>query len=136
MNLAEIDVAQGANEGVKMHVHGPDGTPLFKPDGETPVTITLLGQDSDALTRLMNQRANRHLNQRGNRAVTIEQALTDEIAYLVKATVGWDGIGLDEDETVFSEEAATKAYRIPWLRDQARAHVFDRARFTKASPKS
>lgn len=137
MNLSDHDVADAANGGVPMHVHAPDGTPLFQPDEKTPVTITLLGQDSDALTRIMNQRANRHLTRRGPGVLTIEQSITDEVSYLAKATVGWDGLGIDEEVTPFSEEAAASAYRrFPWLREQARAFVFDRARFTKASPKS
>lgn len=136
MDLATIDVTDLANEGVAMHVHGPDGSPLFKPDGITPVTITLLGQDSDKLTRIMNQRGNRHLRQRGPTVLTVEQGLKADIEYLVAATVGWDGIGLGEDSTAFSEEAARKAYGFAWLRDQARAFIFDRARFTKASAES
>jgi hypothetical protein len=133
MDLASIDVADLANEGCAMHVHGPDGTPLFKSDEVTPVTIVLLGQDSDKLTRIMNQRGNRHLRARGPITMTVEQGQKADIDYLVAATVAWDGIGLGEEQTPLSEEAARKAYSYAWLRDQARAFIFDRARFTKAS---
>lgn len=137
MNFASVDITDLANDGVAMHVNGPDGVPLFKADGDTPVTITLLGQDSDRLSRIMNQRGNRHLRQRGPVVMTVEQGLTADIEYLAKATIAWDGVGLDEEETTFSEEAAAKAYRqYAWLRDQVRAFVFDRARFSKASLES
>ncbi|KQS55900.1 hypothetical protein ASG17_07570 [Brevundimonas sp. Leaf363] len=136
MDLLSLDVTDQANAGVAMHLHGPDGVPLFKVDGETPVTITLLGQDSDKLTRIMNARGNRHMRARGPVTMTVEQGQKADIDYLVAASVGWDGIGLGEDETAFSDDAARTLYGHAWVRDQARAFIFDRARFTKASAES
>lgn len=141
MDILSLDVTDAANAGVAMHLLGPDGSPLFKVDADQnptdqPITLTLLGQDSDKLTRIMNARGNRHLRSKGPITMTVEQGQKADIEYLVAATVGWDGIGLGERETAFSEEAARKLYQQAWVRDQARAFIFDRARFTKASPES
>lgn len=133
MDLSKFDTRELADVGVPMPVHTPDGSPLLKGDG-SPVTITLLGQDGDTLTKARNAQTNATL--RGG-LVTAEMARTNEINFMVKATVGWDGIGFGEDETPFTPEAAAKLYReLPWLRDQIRVFIHDRARFIKASQTS
>lgn len=131
MDLSAIDTAPVANEGAEMHVRDGNGAPLFKADGD-PVTITLLGEDSAVLTKLRNQQTNRYL--RNQITVTAELAKANETEVFIAATIGWDGVGIGEEETAFSTEAARKLYAIPVIRDQVRAFIADRASFTKASP--
>lgn len=133
MNLSELDTTPIANEGAELHVRGPNGAPVYKADGG-PVTITLLGEDSEVVTALRARNANRQL--KNGIALTVEVGRANELEILVAATVGWDGVGIDEDETLFSAEAARRLYAIPYIRDQVAAFIMDRASFTKASPKA
>ncbi|SFS42233.1 hypothetical protein [Brevundimonas viscosa] len=134
MDLASLDTADVANEGVAMPVHGPDGQPVLQEDGAA-VTITLLGDDSDELVKFDRQLVNRSL--RGGQPITAELAEAKEISRLARATVGWSGIVLDGEVLKFSEENAKKLYkRLRWLRQQVRVFVADRANFMKASPES
>lgn len=133
MDLTQFDTKSVANTGVPMPVHLPDGSPLLKPD-KSPVTITLLGHDSDLLTKVRNSQTNASLR---GAPITAEIARTNEINLFAKATVAWDGIGIGEEETEFSEENARRLYReFPWIRDQVRTFIYDRSRFMKASQTS
>lgn len=134
MDLAALDTSEVANEGVPMPVHGPDGQPVLQEDG-SPVTITLLGDDSDELVKFDRQLVNRNL--RGGQQITAELAEAKEINRLARATVGWDGVVLDGEVLNFSEENAKKLYkRFRWLRQQVRVFVSERVNFMKASPES
>ena len=136
MDLSTLDTSDLANQGAVMELRSPtDGSPVLEDDG-TPVTITLLGADSDILTSVSNRQANRYLKNQARMNVTAELARSNEIEYLSKATVAWVGIGLDgETLACTTENAATLYRRFPWALDQARAFVADRANFLKASPK-
>lgn len=135
MDLSTIDTKSLAEEGVPMHLHGPNGAPLMQEDEKTPITITLLGDDSDALTKLDRATTNAHL--RGNGVVTAELAEAKHLTRLARATVGWSGIVVDGKELEFSEEAARELYkRFKWIRGQAAVFISDRANFSKASPES
>lgn len=134
MDLSTIDTAEMANAGAPMHLHGPNGAPLFTDEGD-PITITLLGDDSDALTKLDRQTTNQHL--RGGNTVTAELAEAKHLNRLARATVAWSGITVDGKALDFSEEAARELYRrFKWIRGQAAVFISDRANFLRASPES
>ncbi|WP_297803401.1 hypothetical protein [uncultured Brevundimonas sp.] len=135
MDFAQLDTCKLADDGVQHHIVGPDGAPLYTDD--KPVTLTLLGADSAKLTAISNQHANAILRNRNQMQVTAELAMTNEIKRLAAATVGWDGIVLEGEPLPFSEDNAAMLYRrFPWLRDQVRTFIDDRANFLNASPKS
>jgi hypothetical protein len=134
MDLSTLDTKDTANEGAAMELRGPNGAPLFKADG-TPITITLLGKDSDTYVADVNANANRFLKQRGNAVITAEGSKADAIKLLSKCTVGWDGITVDGAELPWSRENAVKLYnRFAWIKEQVDEFIADRANFTKASP--
>lgn len=135
MDLASIDTADLANQGVPMHLNGPNGAPLFQEDDKTPITITLLGDDADVLVKLDRATTNAHL--RGPGTVTAEMAEAKHLTRLARATVGWSGIKVDGKDLEFSEDAARSLYkRFRWIRSQAATFIGDRANFSKASPQS
>lgn len=140
MDFAKLDTVEASNEGAVMHVHGPDGQPVYQEDAEgqptdRPVTITLLGDDSDILVKF--DRASVNANLRGTQPLTAEISEAKSINRLARATVGWSGIDLDGEPLPFSEENAKKLYkRFRWLRQQAFMFLSDRANFMKASPES
>lgn len=136
MDLSALDTSDLANQGVPMHLRGPNGAPLFDDAGQ-PITISLLGDDSDALTKLDRVTTNQHL--RGSITVTAELAEAAHLNRLARATVGWSGIKVDGAALEFSEEAARKLYadkRFKWIRQQAAVFIGDRANFLRASPES
>lgn len=140
MDFSKLDTAEIANEGAVMHVHGPDGRPVYQEDAEgkpteEPVTISLLGDDSDVLVKF--DRASVNANLRGGQTITAEIAEAKSVNRLARATVGWSGVDLDGESLPFTEENAKKLYkRFRWLRQQAIQFISDRANFMKASPES
>ena len=134
MDILSTDTSALANEGAKLELRDASGAPILH-NGD-PVTITLLGADSDVYVKASNALTNRALRNRGKVQITAESALTDQINLLAKAVVGWEGIGIGEETTPFSEEAAKKLLRVRHIRDQVQDFVNDQGNFVKASPKS
>lgn len=134
MDFANLDTADLANEGAVMPVHGPDGQPVLQEDG-SPVTLTLLGDDSDALVKFDRITTNAHL--RGSQTITAELAEAKQINRLARACVGWTGVILDGEPLKHSEDSAKVLFkRFRWLRQQAAMFISDRANFLKASPQT
>jgi hypothetical protein len=139
--------AANANAPEFCHFRGPDGAKLFAADKSDPekkaaVGVWLLGQDSDALTRLANQQTDRFLKQReAGAGVTSAAAMDNEIEFLTKATIlsekPWAGIVFGGEEWPFEEERVSQLYReVPLFREQAARFVRDRGNWLKGSPKS
>ncbi len=137
MDLSALDTSTLANEGAVLELRGPDGNPVLQDDG-SPVTITLLGEDSDIVTKHNNAITNQVLRSTmGGPAITAEASRDNEIAKFAKATVAWDGIVLEGEKLACNEANAKAIYRrFSWIRDQVRAFMGDRARFLPASPKT
>lgn len=135
MDLSTFDTSDIANAGAVLELRDPAGNPVLQDDG-SPVTITLLGEDSDVVTQASNRNANQFLRgtSAGGQAVTAEMSKTNEINKFASATVGWNGIVVDGEAVKFSTDAAKALYRrFPWIRDQVRIFIADRANFMKAS---
>jgi len=147
MNLASLNFAPAANSGAVMTVlHPIDRIPL-ETDGGDPVTITLLGRDSDAFIKAetaARQRAMDSLS-KGSK-VSVTDADRRGCESLARLVTGWQGIpegwidGTDSNDPAdFSVENAMKLFLNPgvrWIRDQADAFVADRGNFLKASQTS
>ena len=136
MDLSNLDTAALANEGAVLELRGPDGNPILQDDG-SPVTITLLGEDSDVVTRHNNAITNQYLRAGlGGPPITAEASKDNEVSKFAKATVAWSGVVLDGEALICNEANAKLIYRrFGFIRDQVRAFMGDRARFLKASPK-
>ncbi|QPB10617.1 hypothetical protein [Bacteriophage sp. 438212] len=138
MDLSTLDTSELANQGALLELRDPAGNPVLQEDG-SPVTLILLGEDSDVVTQINNRNANQFLRgtSGSGQSVTAEMSRTNEINKFAAATVAWSGIVVDGEEVPFSTDAAKGLYRrFPWIRDQVRAFIGDRANFTKASRKS
>ena len=138
MDLSTLDTSAQANAGAVLHLNGPTGQPLFQDDGEAPVTLTLLGEDSDIVTRANNEAANRFLTSMGGaQVVTAEVSKANEIKKFAAATVSWDGIKVDGNLLDCNATTAASLYRrFPWIADQIRVFIRDRAHFLTPSPKA
>lgn len=138
MDLSALDTSELANLGAILELRDPAGNPVLQDDG-SPVTLTLLGEDSEVVTKINNHNANQYLRgaSGSGQTVTVEMSRTNEINKFAAATTGWSGVVVDGEALKFSAEAAKALYRrFPWIRDQVRVFVGDRANFTKASRKS
>jgi hypothetical protein len=136
-DLANLTSDYNPEAGMPLELRGPDDAQLFNDDG-TPMTLTLLGADSDVAVRARNANQNRRLQQGPRMKLTAEGLEADGASYLAKLTVGWN-ITLGGQKPPFSYEAAVKLYANPklaFVREQADAFIADRANFLKASPTS
>lgn len=134
MDLSTLDTRDVANTGAVMEVENPaTGEKLLTEAGE-PITITLLGIDSDKLKKRQNELTN-EVMKKGFRpkATTAEKIEADRLATLCLATVAWSNIEFGGKKLDCTPENARSLYKaLPWLRDQADAFIADRANFLKA----
>ena len=133
-------VAENANVTAVLHLLDVNGEPLYTPRGPAgqppePITITLMGADSDAYVKLDNAQKNRRFAAGTRMKVTSEALKAEEIRRLATVTVAWSHVGLPgEDETPHSFENAVRLYSLfPDVKDQVQAFVDERANFSKAS---
>jgi len=113
------------DEGFTVELVGIDDQPLFNDDG-TPMTITVLGEDSDVAVKSRHSMTDRRLKHGAAAKLTGESLDGDGVAHLVKMTVGWSltpsklvpGVdpGLGEGVVPYTPGAATKIYSNPKLK--------------------
>lgn len=133
MDLSTFDVTPSANEGAVMQLRHPTtGEPLE--EGGEPITITLLGTDSDTFLRVNDAAINRRLKA-PNRAlvVTAEEQRATQIELLVACTLDWKHVGTKESPDLpYSKANAKLVYsKLKWVRDQVDVFVVDRSNFMK-----
>jgi hypothetical protein len=136
MDLAQIDTVYRPEEGFVLELTGPDGAQLFNDDG-TPMTLTLIGADSDVAVKARRLNSNKRYQQGARLKFTAEGLESDGAAYLAKLTTAWD-ITLGGEKPPCTYQAALQLYNNPilaFIREQADRAIEDRANFTKASPK-
>lgn len=145
MDLTSLNFSDAANEGRALTVlHPVERTVLLDAD-KKPVTITLLGRDSDAFVASENAARNRAVEQLTSGAKFNAAGADEEAAAsLARATTGWSGVPQgwidgtrNKAPAEFSIENAKKLYLnrgVRWLRDQVDKFIGDRANFLPASP--
>lgn len=139
MDLDDLDTTASADAGVKMELRHP-GTDevLLQADGVTPVSLTLLGQDSKAYKQAERKATDRRLArqaERGRVALTSAGMEEDQLNRLVATTTAWDGIrwgGVDQPFNADNVRAMYKTW--PWALEQAVAFQEKRANFLKTQP--
>lgn len=127
-----------------LELEGIDGNTLYNDDG-SPMTIDLVGSDSDIAIAARNQQQNRRLQQGQRLKLTAEALEADGAAYLAKLVTGWNltpsklvpGIdpGLGEGKVPFTPGAAVALFKHPklaFIKDQPDRFVGERTRFLKA----
>ena len=132
-DLDVVDTVTLANQGVDMPVKTPTGQPVKNRNGK-PVTLKLVGTDSDLYRSLMRSKMVESVNSRDATALTEETLVKTQeqaIDTVVACTLGWSGV-LDKEgnEVKFSAEAARLLYRqYPAIRDAADRFIADRQNF-------
>jgi len=128
MNIDQLETTLSADGSAVMEVLDKAGVAMLNEQG-VPVTITLLGKDSDAYKQRSNQIDDRRYAAGARLKLTAAGLKADAASILAKATVSWTGI---DDECTY--ENAVKLYsRINAIREQVDLFIGDRANFSKAS---
>lgn len=133
------NVKKAADLGAKMEVKDPTtDQPMLKDDGETPITITLAGVESDKWKKARSTVGNKYLKTAGpNRppgAKTIEESIADDAFQLAAVTLAWDGVIVEGQELECNQANAARIYaKYDWLRNQVSEFVGNRANFCAAS---
>ena len=130
------DLAPSSDTAVLTLRHPTDGSVLMNDDG-TPMTITLMGSDSEPYQKSQRSATNRRLAQTGKRGgqskLTAEELLADNIEALTAVTKSWN-VTLDKAKPECEAPVVRQTYKkFIWLREQVDDFVGDRANFVKDS---
>lgn len=140
MSLKDLNLKPTANQGAMLVLQHPgDGTELKGADGK-PITISLLGKDSDSFVKADNILSNTRV-EATKRQVKFSAAQFKEqnCGLYAHATTGWFGIpkcwiegGEDETPIDYTFENAKALYlNQGWVFEQVQAFVDNRANFLK-----
>lgn len=136
MDLSQFDSTVASDDGVLMSLRDPTTGKVLhvSDDDDTPVTIKLLGEDSEKFRALAHRRQNTRIRDsvdaRGRIRITSEQIEDDELEVLVACTVGWEGVDVDGEMLEFSLQNVRKLYaRFKWIREQASQFIADRSNY-------
>lgn len=136
MAIGKYDTRKVANEGVELTLLDPETLDTLFCADKTPMTIKLLGVDSDRYRKAEHEITDRRLSIGGKRKVTAKEIEQGELHKMVAVTVEWnieieDGKKLDrEPDAAMVREVYTN---YPWVRAQVEEFVNSRSNFVKAS---
>lgn len=134
-NLASNDYCP--DDAFPVELRGPDGAQLFNDDG-SPMTISVLGADSEIAIKSRNASSNRRIQQGARVKITAESINGDANSYLAKLTAGWN-ITMGGGKPEFSYDAVLALYANPkllFIKEQVDAAISERSNFLKGSPTS
>lgn len=125
------------DEGVTLELRDPRSGAVLM-DGDQPVTITLLGSDSDEVTRVRRQQINRRLESMSKTGkqpvVSLEEQEAETLERLIAATIDWSFKTLDGQPFGFSPANARVLYtdkRFNFIRGQVILFMEDSTNFFK-----
>lgn len=133
MDLKGLDTTKLADEGVSLTLKHP-ATGADLKDGDQPVQITVVGQDSkryrDAQAKTSEKRLSSVLA-RGRRAkLSAAEVETDSLDLLVTCTIGFKNISLDKKPLECTPDNVRKLYtQFAWIREQVDEFINDRSNF-------
>jgi len=131
-DLSNMTDTYAPDQGAVLELNDINDAPLMNDDG-TRMTLTLLGSDSDVVTKHNNQVSNRRLSAGARLKLTSEGLQGDGTALLAKATTAWN-ITLGGTKPPLTYDAAFALYSNPklsFIREQADKFIADRAHFLK-----
>lgn len=132
MELSQFDLKKSADQPAVCNiVHPVTEEQMFKEDGVTPVTVTILGQDSSKARKLAKAQAQRTLNSRKKQTVDELQAFGRKLVASLVTDV--DGITENGEPVKADAEQLEKLFEsYPWIYDQLDAFIADKANFYQA----
>lgn len=133
-DLAGLDTKAASEQGAVMSVFNIDGSVRRDRTGN-PVTLTLLGVDSDAYRKATRKNMNKRFARRNPGKITAEELEVESLEVLAACTAAWSGIISRDGKDVPCNPANAKALyeAAPELRDQVDRFINDRANFLQTS---
>lgn len=120
--------------------HPTTNSPLFaqtddgKDDPSKPITINIIGKDSDVFRSRLRAITNRRLNAGKKLKITAEEIEQEGVDTIAACITGWQNVMLDKAPFPYSaSNAAQLLRRLPWLQEQLDEAIGDRANFMKKS---
>lgn len=110
-----------------------DGTQLFNDGDNTPMTIGVIGADSDEAIRARRNATNRRIQAGARAKVTAESLEAQDTNYLATLTKRWN-ITLDGGKPECTKAAVMALYANPkfaFIREQVDAAIGERSNFLK-----
>lgn len=105
-----------------------------QPDKSKPVTVNIVGMDSEAFRTRHRAIINKRLNAGKKAKITAEEIESESIDTIAVCITGWQHVGLDKKPLEYSRaNAKVLLTRLPWLREQLDEAIADRANFLKTS---
>ena len=128
------DAAYQPNEIFDVELEGPDGAQLFNDDG-TPMTIGVIGADSDEAVKLRNTNQNKRFQQGLRVKLTSEGMDSENAQYLARLSKRWN-ITMGGEKPEFSYQAALALYtdkRLAFIREKVDTAIGERSNFLKVA---
>lgn len=143
--LSDLNIAEIADAGAEMTIMHPTlRTPLLD-DEKQPLTIRLVGTESDIYIKAINRNRDQNVDEARRRAKWSADADDYKGARLLaRCTLGWHGIpqgwvdgsgSKDETPAEFTYDNALKLYQnrgVRWLREQVDEFIADRSNFIQS----
>lgn len=131
MDLAALDASK--EDGALLALRHPGNGSVLKTADEKPISLTVVGTDSEIYRSAMRALTNKRLTQVRRDPVTAEEIESEATSMLANCVTGWSGIVLDGQPLQFSKANVVVIFsRLRWVREQVEAFVNDRANFVKA----
>lgn len=135
---SQYDTKGPAEAGAFCHLRDPRNASVLLMDGETPVGITMAGEESDRVRRVERAAFDRRMEvaQLGQgAAMKFDTLEADNLEKLVAAAISWSG--LEGSAGKFSPVTVRKFFEMyPAFREQVQTFYRNRANFPAAPPKS
>jgi hypothetical protein len=132
MDISKLNVKASAEQGATLQLRNPfSGEELFN-DDKSPMTISLLGRDSEPYRRTSRATANKNLKA-GRAAPKVEKFEQDGVELLAAVTTGWN-IQFGNEMLEFSPAKVRDLYADPeyrWVYEQVDEFVAERSNFLK-----
>jgi DNA polymerase III alpha subunit len=136
LDLSTFDTIKSADEGAWMNLRNPASLNTELKNKGQPISLLLLGKDSEAFRKASRAASNRRLKAtaRGrNNTTTAEDIEAEGKRLIIACTKGWKNVEVDGGPLEFNEENAEKFYdRFPAFFEQADEFIGGRENFLKA----
>lgn len=136
MDFGTIDTAEDSNHGATYHVVDPySEEPAYVNIGgkDVPVTITVLGPDSDKMRQFQSNMM-RSMMKRRKASMDADDLDRKMTSQLVEAVVSWQGVMMNGEELDCTRDNAKVLFdKHRWLREQLLGFQQERANFLTRS---
>lgn len=131
----DLSTLEPTTDSVPVPLRHPTTSERLLSDAGAPITISIVGMDSEQFRTRHRAIINRRLNAGKKAKVTAEEIEAESIDTIAACITGWQHVELDGKALEFSKaNAKALLTRLPWLREQLDEAIADRANFLKTSP--